>query len=89
MICFYRPDLQTISIITPLLKWNKADAQFFLGISAVVHTYCKWNSNCETQTEVADIISFLEKQAHSGCQLKGKTEATVEKVCQFFQYFFN
>jgi hypothetical protein len=67
-----------------LLKWNKADAQFYLGISAVVHTYCKWNSNCETQTEVADIISFLEKQVHSGCQLKGKTEAVLEKVCQFF-----
>jgi hypothetical protein len=87
MIPFYnRPDLQTISIITPLLKWNKADAQFFLSISAVVHSYCKWNSNCETQDEVANIISFLENQAHSGCQMKEINQVTIEKVCQIFLF---
>jgi hypothetical protein len=84
---FCRPDLQTISIITPLLKWNKADAQFFLSVSAIVHSYCKWNSDCETQTEVANIISFLETQVHSGCQLKESNEAIIEKVCQFLPTF--
>ncbi|PNF37376.1 hypothetical protein B7P43_G17198, partial [Cryptotermes secundus] len=75
-----RPDLQTISIITPLLKWNKADAQFFLSVSAIVHSYCKWNSECETQTEVANIISFLENQVQSGCQLKESNQAVIEKT---------
>jgi hypothetical protein len=81
---YYRPDLEMINIITPLLKWNKADAQFYLSISAIVHSYCKWNSNCETQAEVANIVSFLENQAHSGCQIKEKNQVTIEKVCQTF-----
>jgi hypothetical protein len=70
-----------------LLKWNKADAQFFLSISAVVHSYCKWNSNCEAQTEIANIISFLENEARSGCQQKEQHQAALEKVCQFFIHF--
>jgi len=75
-----RPDLQTVSIITPLLKWDKADTQFFLSVSAVVRSYCKWNSNCATQAEVANIISFLENQANSGCQIKEKSQVTIEKT---------
>jgi hypothetical protein len=87
MFFYYRPDLQTVSIITPLLKWDIADAQFFLSISAIVHSYCKWNSNCETHAEVANIISFLENQAHSGCQIKEKNQVTIEKVRQTFLHF--
>jgi hypothetical protein len=89
MTSFYcRPDLQTIGIITPLLKWKKADAQFYLSISAIVHSYCKWNSNCGTQAEVANIISFLENQAHSGCQIKEKNQVAIEKVRQTCVQFY-
>jgi hypothetical protein len=84
-----RPDLQTISIITPLLKSNKADAQFYLSISAIVHSYCKWDSNCATHAEVANIISWLETQAYSGCKFKERDQATIDKVRQIFLHFRN
>ncbi|PSN49824.1 hypothetical protein C0J52_08839 [Blattella germanica] len=75
-----RPDLQTISTITPLLKWNKADAQFYLSVSAIVHTYCKWNSNCQEELEVSNVISFLENQVQHGCQRRDNKNGNVEKL---------
>ncbi|XP_069692884.1 uncharacterized protein Apoltp isoform X2 [Periplaneta americana] len=75
-----RPDLQTINILTPLLKWSKVDAQFYLSVSTVVHSYCKWNFNCKSAPEVANIIHFLEAQVQNGCQHKEGDQATLEKT---------
>ncbi|KAJ9580712.1 hypothetical protein L9F63_024108, partial [Diploptera punctata] len=75
-----RPDLQTINIITPLLKWKDADAQVYLSVSAIVHTYCRYNTNCQEQDEITNIVSFLENQVKSACLRKNSNLENTEKA---------
>ncbi|XP_066998183.2 uncharacterized protein Apoltp [Anabrus simplex] len=81
MIAFIpRPDNQTLSYITPLLTAKEADAQYYLSISSVVHTYCKWNANCKDEKQTYTLIKYLENMLMQGCQHKDKNRMSMEKT---------
>ena len=39
-----------------------------LSVSTLVHSFCRSNDNCESETEVSDIIRILEDNLHYNCK---------------------
>ncbi|KAH8395625.1 hypothetical protein KR222_003717 [Zaprionus bogoriensis] len=59
-----RPDEETLDTFYSILDYarNKMDAEYTLGATAVVHSYCKHHEGCEENLKVTKIISLLETE---------------------------
>ncbi|XP_017854431.2 uncharacterized protein LOC108607859 [Drosophila busckii] len=57
-----RPDAETLDTFYSILDYarNKLDAEYTLGSTAVVHSYCKHHENCEEDLRVLQIVTLLE-----------------------------
>lgn len=59
-----RPDEDTLDTFYSILDYarNKLDAEYTLGATAVVHSFCKHHENCEENLKVTQIITLLETE---------------------------
>lgn len=79
-----RPDVTTMNILQVLLK-QVDTSEVELTVSSIVHTFCKFTSNCQTQPAVQEIVSFFENKIKEGCMDKefAKERKVEEKVSRF------
>lgn len=58
------PDEETLDTFYTILEYaqTKLDTEYTLGASAVVHNFCKHNSECTTHPKIEKIIVFMEKE---------------------------
>nr|XP_013118557.1 unnamed protein product [Stomoxys calcitrans] len=59
-----RPDDATLDTFFTILEFSrkKANAEYTLGATAVVHNYCKHNENCEKNSKIKRIVNLLETE---------------------------
>ncbi|XP_032572582.1 uncharacterized protein LOC6611837 [Drosophila sechellia] len=59
-----RPDEETLETFHSILEYakNRLDAEYTLGATAVVHSFCKHHEACEENLRVQQIINLLETE---------------------------
>ncbi|XP_039479409.1 uncharacterized protein LOC120443997 [Drosophila santomea] len=59
-----RPDEDTLETFHSILEYakNRLDAEYTLGATAVVHSFCKHHEACEENLRVQQIINLLETE---------------------------
>ncbi|XP_054743946.1 uncharacterized protein LOC129248428 [Anastrepha obliqua] len=59
-----RPDEDTVETFYTILEFSrsKAEPEYTLSASAVIHSYCRYNVDCEHNTRVRWITDFLETE---------------------------
>ncbi|XP_005177435.1 apolipophorins [Musca domestica] len=59
-----RPDETTLDTFFTILEFSrkKANAEYTLGASAVVHNYCKHHENCGQNNKIKRIVNLLETE---------------------------
>lgn len=67
------PTAEMLKSIAPLLETNPSQ-KALLGTSALVNNYCKWHKTCDTEPEVQQIVTFIEKQLGAGCRFTNEEE---------------
>ncbi|CAG2052919.1 unnamed protein product [Timema podura] len=82
-----RPDLTTVTLLSPLMTQDKADAQYILAVSSVVHSYCKWHSNCNEQPEIIEIVHILEAEINLNLRNVPGNRTAQEKAALFVAQF--
>ena len=61
------PDVNMVAAVAPLLEDRNARRQTLLGVSSLVHHFCKINVNCANERPVRTVVSELERALGSGC----------------------
>nr|CAD7398658.1 unnamed protein product [Timema cristinae] len=83
------PDLTTVTLLSPLMTQDKADAQYILAVSSVVHSYCKWYPNCNEQYEIIEIVHILEAEINLNLRNIQGNRTAQEKVIVAFKALGN
>ncbi|XP_052255844.1 uncharacterized protein LOC127861416 isoform X2 [Dreissena polymorpha] len=65
------PNLEMLNIVKDLLKMDTLQERAMLSVSALVHSVCRTNQNCENFIEVKKIISLLENKIATSCKIEG------------------
>ncbi|KAK3881181.1 hypothetical protein Pcinc_014366 [Petrolisthes cinctipes] len=63
-----RPDLDTINEAAPLLEFEQVHADAFLGVGALVHTYCRDHPDCHDHQPVRRVMDALHHYVTSSCR---------------------
>ncbi|KAH3697758.1 hypothetical protein DPMN_085268 [Dreissena polymorpha] len=56
-----------------------------LSVSALVHSVCRTNQNCENFIEVKKIISLLENKIATSCKIEGDMRTVSHFLLLFFK----
>ncbi|GAB0088507.1 uncharacterized protein DMENIID0001_029540 [Sergentomyia squamirostris] len=58
------PDEEVVGAMLSLIKHGKdiSDPSYILAATAVVHTFCKYNSYCEESENVRKVVEYLEEE---------------------------
>lgn len=77
-----RPEESTISTMFSLIQYYevKRNPIFVLIPSAVVHTYCKYNSDCRNVEIVMNVVRYLEEMANKNLAGNLNDRATNENL---------
>ena len=53
---------------------DHGNRQAYLSVSALVHTYCKYHSDCESSQAVRDVINKLVENIGYNCRVSSPAE---------------
>lgn len=62
-----RPDLDTIEMAAPLLETEAVPADAFLGVGALVHSYCRDHPACSSEPPVQRVMGALHGFLEESC----------------------
>ncbi|CAD7080164.1 unnamed protein product [Hermetia illucens] len=59
-----RPSVEILEIFLSLIEYGKKvnEPDYILGSTAVIHTFCRYHSNCGNYDQVKQIVQFLENE---------------------------
>lgn len=60
--------MDTINEAAPLLEFEQVHADAFLGVGALVHTYCRDHPDCHDHQPVRRVMDALHSFVTSGCR---------------------
>lgn len=77
-----RPDEETLETFYTLIQYGqkKIDPEYVLSSTAVVHTFCRYNSECEKNEKVKQIVKFLQDEFLKLLAMKNFQRSTKERL---------
>lgn len=71
-----KPDAKMLAYLRPLLDEKEPRKQAVLGLSAMVHQYCRYRRDCHLETEVQAIGRALRRFLHGDCSASSPEQQT-------------
>ena len=68
------PSVEMVAAVAPLLEDRNARRQTLLGVSSMVHHYCKLNTDCVREAPVNAAVTSLERVLGTGCHAASEDE---------------
>nr|UEK51469.1 MTTP-like protein [Parasacculina yatsui] len=72
----HEPSLDMVKALTPLLAVDDVSKQTLLGVSSLVHEYCKKNPACIDEDPVRAVVTALENLLPTDCYARSEDEVT-------------
>ncbi|XP_043197116.1 uncharacterized protein LOC122367779 [Amphibalanus amphitrite] len=70
----HEPSVEMVAAVAPLLEARDVRRQTLLGVSSLVHHYCKTNVDCIDEAAVRSVVAQLERTLGSGCRAVSEDE---------------